>query len=316
MNLCYNILYLQASVTWLATLFRHSRLFAVVSNTTEEAIGIIMKDLYLYLIPMLEDTDVTTWTFTFITIFVTFVAFTLIVFAVCLASFLSEKFSSLSDVDKFTWCAKGTKVFYFPIPVFTGLWYLLVDDSLKNDVVNGTTKTSFIAMCMHIGFNVLDCALMAIGKLIFGHRFSTALFIHHFLVFTVYSVGVYYQGKAHYLGMLGFLSESAGPLSYIYWMLGKANLTHLLIWKVNQRVSVYLWHFRTILELYVFYILIKNWRYVWNEMPIPLLITFSFGVLVVGFGLTPRWTKVEAKRLYRQYSRRISFYVKDKNKAL
>ena len=95
-----------------------------------------MKDPYVYFLPWLEDTDVTTWTFAFVTIFVTFIAYTLVFFAVCLASFFSEKFNSLSDVNKFTWCAKGTKLFYFPIPVFTGLWYLLVDDSLKNDVVN------------------------------------------------------------------------------------------------------------------------------------------------------------------------------------
>ena len=36
MNLCYDILYLQASVAWLATLFSHSRRFTVVSNATEE----------------------------------------------------------------------------------------------------------------------------------------------------------------------------------------------------------------------------------------------------------------------------------------
>ena len=76
-------------------------------------------------------------------------------------------------------------MFYFPIPVFTGLWYLLIDDTLDDDVVNGTTRSAFIAIYVHVGFNLLDSILMAVGKLLFGSRFSTALFIHHFVVLTL-----------------------------------------------------------------------------------------------------------------------------------
>ena len=276
-----------------------------------------MKDLYLYLLPSLEESDVATRTFAFATICLIFVAYMLLFFTMCVASFFSETFRALGDVDKFTWCVKCMKMFYFPIPILTGLWYLLVDGTLKDDIVNGTTKTSFIAIYIHVGFNLLDTTVIAVGKLLFGGRISTALLVHHLLTLTVYSVAMYYTGKGHYLAMLGFITEMTGPFSYISWMLAKAKFTYLSIWKVNQRISVYLWHFRTMLELFIFYTLIKNWRYVWNEIPVPLLITFIFGSLVVCFGLTPHWTKVEAKRLYRQYSRKISFYMKqDKNKTL
>ena len=57
-----------------------------------------------------------------------------------------------------------------------------------------------------------------------------------------------------------------------------------------------------------------------DDMPVQLLITTTFSVLLVTIGLTPRWTKMEAKRLYKQYSRKISFSVKhqetDANKIL
>jgi hypothetical protein len=269
-----------------------------------------MKDLYLYLLPWLEDTDVTAWPFVYSTIALTIVAYTLVFFAVCVASFFSERFRALGGVDKFTWCAKGTKVFYFPIPIFTGLWYLLVDDTLKDDIVNGTTKTAFVAIYIQVGFNLLDSVLVSVGKLLYGNRFSTALFIHHFVVFMVYSVATYYNGKGQYLFMIGFIEEIAGPLSYVNWMLAKAKLTHLSTWKVNQRILVYLWHFRTMLEFYLFYTLIKNWGYIWNELPVPLLISAVLTISLMAFGLTPHWTKVEAKRLYRVCSRKISFSVK------
>ena len=103
--------------------------------------------------------------------------------------------------------------------------------------------------------------------------------------------------------MLGFIEEMAGPLFYTNWILAKAKLTHLSIWKVNQQILVYLWHFRTMLEFYFLYTLIKNWSYVWKELPVPLLITSSLSVLLMGFGLAAHWTEAEAKSLYRQYSR-------------
>ena len=275
-----------------------------------------MKDLYLYLLPSLEESDVTTRTFAFAMIFTTFVAYMLLFFAVCIASFFLEIFRALGDVDKFTWCVKYMKMFYFPIPIFTGLWYLLVDDTLKNDIVNGTTKTSFVALYIHVGFYLLDTTVMAVGKLLFGSRINTTLLVHHSLGLTLYSGAIYYTGKGHYLVMLGFISEMIGPFTYISWMLAKGKLTHLSIWKIVQQISVYLWYFRTMLELFIYYTLIKNWRYIWNGLPVPLLILIFFASSVACFRLTPHWTKVEAKRLYRQYSRKISFHMQqDKNKT-
>lgn len=161
---------------------------------------------------------------------ITVVAYTLLF----IASFFLERFRALGEVDKFYWCTKGTKMFYCPIPVFIGLWYLLVDDTLKDDIVNGTTKTAFVAIYIHVGFNLLDSVLSAVGKLLYGNRFSTALFIHHFVTLNVFSVSMYYNGKGQYIAMIAFVEEMIGPLSFINWMLAKAKLSHLPIWKVNQ----------------------------------------------------------------------------------
>ena len=262
----------------------------------------------------------TIWPFVFSTIAITFVAYTLIFLTVCIVSIFMERFRALGDADKLLWCIKGTKFFYFPIPIFTGLWYLLVDDTLKDDVVNGTTKTVPVTLCILVGFYLYDSILMVVGKLLYGNRFSTALLIHHFVALNAYSVGMYYNGKGQYLCILGFLEEMVGPLSYINWMLAKVKLTHLSIMKVNQQITVYLWHFRTVLELYSLYTIIKNWSYIWNELPVPLLISISCTILLMTIALTPRWTKVEAKRLYRQDSRKLSFSLKhqekDTNKTL
>ena len=53
---------------------------------------------------------------------------------VYIASLFLDTFRALSDLDKFHWCSKVPKMFYFPIPIFIGLWHLLVDDILKDDI--------------------------------------------------------------------------------------------------------------------------------------------------------------------------------------
>ena len=244
--------------------------------------------------------------FILLTIVITFFAFMLLYFLVCLVSLLSARFRSLSGVDRFTWCAKATKVFYFPLPILTGFWYLLVDDTLHNDVVNATTKTSYIAIYMHDGFMILDCILMALGKLFYGKQFSNSLVIHHFVVLFIYSLGLYYSGKLHYISMLVFVGEKPGPVAYTNWIMGKAKLTHLRIWKISQSFNVYLWYTRSVVELYILYTVFINWHYIRNDVPLPFLASFFLGAVIVVFFLTPYWTKLEAKRLYRSISRRIS----------
>ena len=120
------------------------------------------------------------------TIAITVVAHTLVFVTVCIASFFLERFRALSDVDKFTWCAKGTKLFYFPIPIFTGLWYLLVDDTLKKDVVNGPTKTAFVVIYVRTHWFQSPrqrTDQMAVGKLLYGNQFSSYSVIHSSLNF-------------------------------------------------------------------------------------------------------------------------------------
>lgn len=256
-------------------------------------------DIYVYFFPSLKDVDVTDWWFVTLVIFYTFLVSLLVYIVISLISFTSSRFRCLSGVDKFTWCAKATKVLYFPFPILTGYWYLLVDDSLYMDAVNATTKSSYMTIYMHIGFNIFDCMLMAIGKLLYGRMFSNTLFLHHFVVLIIYSIGLYCEGKLHYISMLVFVGEKPGPVSYTNWIMGKAKLSHLFIWNISQSFAVYLWYTRSVVELYIFYTLFMNWDRIVKDVPAPFLVSFFCGAVIVVLFLTPYWTRLEAKRLFR-----------------
>ena len=46
-----------------------------------------------------------------------------------------------------------------------------------------------------------------------------------------------------------------------------------------------------------------------NDIPMPLLISYFVSVIAVCIGLTPHWTKAEAKKLYKTYSKRSIEYI-------
>ena len=255
-------------------------------------------DIYVYFFPSLEDVDVTSQRFIFLTIIYTVLAALLVYSLVCLVSFSSSTFRSLNGVDKFMWCAKATKVFYFPLPILTGYWYLLVDDSLSKDPIKGVTKTSYVSICIHVGYNIFDCTLMAIGKVLYGKKFSTTLTLHHFVGLTIFSNVLYYK-LMHYVSMLVFVGEKPGPITYMNWIMGKAKLTRLLIWTISQHFAVYLWYTRKVVELYILYVVFINWDTVVKEAPALFLGCFFFTTSMIVFYFTPYWTYQEAKRLFR-----------------
>ena len=137
---------------------------------------------------------------------------------------------------------------------------------------------------------------MAIGKFLYGKTFSNTLFLHHLVVLIIYSISLYYDGEMHYISMLVFVGEKPDPISY---MMGKAKLTHLFIWNISQSFAVYLWYTQSVVELYIFYTMLTNWDVIVKEVPAPFLVNFFCGTVNIFFFLTPYWTRLDAKRLFR-----------------
>ena len=96
--------------------------------------------------------------------------------------------------------------------------------------------------------------------------------------------------------MRGILLEMTTPFSCLCWMLLKCELAHLPIWKLNQLVLVHLFHCRTTVEAYGYYMFFKHWTYVAEEMPLSVLLlttTLNFSLL------TPYWTYKKTNQLFK-----------------
>ena len=209
-----------------------------------------------------------------------------------------ETFSRrLTSKDRVNWSLLLVRAMFGVVATTTAIWYIFFDDVLRKDVVNGRNVTSFIVAYMTVGFYTFECITL-FSSFVFFRFFDPFFFVHHLLCFVGYCVGVWYAEKAHFFGMAGLLLEMTTPFVCLCWMLLKCETSHLRIWKVNQIVMVHLFHCRTTLELYLFYMYFVQWEKVKEEMPVLLsvmvVVHFAMSLLV----LTPYWTYKKMAQLF------------------
>jgi ceroid-lipofuscinosis protein 8 len=121
------------------------------------------------------------------------------------------------------------------------------------------------------------------------HTFSKELHMHHFFCLNGFFLAAYYN-CAHYYALRVFILEASTPFSCICWCLLKLKLERTSIWKINQWILIYVFHLRTIYELWWWYEMIKDWDQLKQNVPWVYTINMLIGAILVTFWLTPYWT--------------------------
>ena len=256
-----------------------------------------MKDPLVFLYPPLSSIDVTSSEVKLYTLIITFISFTAIFFLSYFLSFSFATFKGLRTKEKVFWCLAFVRGIFGVNCTLIGLWYLAVDEVLKENVVHSTTTTSHIAIYYCVGFFIFECFFLYSSNIIF-RTFDPALFAHHTLALIGYSIAMYYNNKVHFFAVVGLLEEMSTPFTCLCWMLLKAKMTSSIIWKTNQLILIHLFHCRTMLEGYFFYMTYWQWDIVWNEMPLPLFLCLYIQVSLQFFILTPYWTYKKTNQLF------------------
>ena len=119
--------------------------------------------------------------------------------------------------------------------------------------------------------------------------FSKELHLHHFFAFNGFFFSLLYN-RGHYYGVKAFLLEASTPFSCICWCLLKFRLEKTFIWKANQWILIYIFHMRTVFELWWWYDIYKDWANIRENLPLPYTINMLLGLAMVSFWLTPYWT--------------------------
>ena len=259
----------------------------------------MVVDPAIYFFPRLEDVVWTSLETRLTVIALAFLSF----FALFVLSYVGSylfvpSFSTkLRSKDKIFWGLTLVRAMFGFSATAVGLWYLFVDNILVKDIASGHNVTTFMTIHIAVGFFLFECVSLITSNIYF-HFFDSFLFAHHFLCLIGYSIAVSYDGKGHFFGVIGLLLEATTPFSCICWMLLKCKMAHLKIWKLNQLVLVHLFHCRTTLEGYLYYMTFTQWDNVKENIPVPITAIMLTQLTLNFFVLTPYWTYKKMSQLF------------------
>lgn len=199
--------------------------------------------------------------------------------------------------EKVFWCLAFVRAAFGFGASAVGIWYLFFDDLLRKDVVHANNVTTFVTVYVTVGFFTFECVALFSSNIYFRF-FDKFLFAHHFLSLVGYCIATACDGKGHFFAVVGLLLEMTTPFSCFCWMLLKCDMAHLRIWKINQLVLVHLFHCRTTLEAYFYYMYFSQWDNVKEGMPLPISVTMLVQLTANFFLLTPYWTYKKMTQLF------------------
>lgn len=247
------------------------------------------KDPLIYLFPHLGQLAVSNLEVKLQIVGLTFAVSAIIFFLSYLGSYRFVTFKSyLSTKEKVFWCMAFVRAVFGIVASFFGFWYLAVDNTLHKDVVRATCTSSHFAVCMCVGFFLFECTALFSSNVIF-RNFDPFLATHHSVSLIGFSISAY-SGMGHFFSVVALLLEMTTPFSCICWVLLKAKMAHLVIWKVNQNILVHLFHCRTTIEGYFLYKTYSDWGNISENLPVGLIFVLIGGVSMNFFILTPYWT--------------------------
>ena len=254
-------------------------------------------DPLVWVFPKLSRMDMQRAASMFSIIVVSFVTFLAVFVVSYFLSFFFETFRShLRPKEKVFWCLAFVRAVFGFMASGLGIWGLAFTDVLHNDVVMGSSKTSFVTVYLCVGFFLFECTAM-FGSNLYFRTCDPFLFAHHSLSVLGYSTAAYY-GNTHFFAVVGMLLEVTTPFTCLCWMLLKAGMAEHFVWKANQLVLVHLFHCRTTLEGYFYYKTYLQWDNIFYNMPHPLMLLLYTQLSVQFFVLTPYWTYKKTVQLF------------------
>ncbi|XP_046343047.2 protein CLN8-like isoform X3 [Haliotis rufescens] len=211
------------------------------------------------------------------------------------ASFTST-YKSLRIKEKVFWNLAVVRAVFGVFGAIIGLWAIFNKSAMDNDVVFGTTQTSYFALCVTEGFFIFECSALAVSDVIFN-SFSLLLNLHHWLSLTGYFV-VLCVDAGHCFATKGLLLEMSTPFSALCWTLLKSGRERTFLWKANQFLLVHTFHCRNIVEWLLVYISYQNWTHIWSSMPLSVFLCLYIQLPLVTLVMTPYWTYKKTEQMF------------------
>ncbi|CAF1343423.1 unnamed protein product [Adineta steineri] len=200
---------------------------------------------------------------------------------------LIPKVRAMKAKEQMLWQLSITR-FIFGLPILWAAYMVYIDGRIALDHVFASTDESWIFTCILTGYFLFEEFALIYFDIKY-HGFSKELHIHHFFVLNgCFSVAYYNRG--HYYAAKTFLLQISTPFTCICWCLLKLNLEKTKAWKINQWILIYIFHLRSVYEIYCWYGIYQDWNYIKQNLPWIYTINMIVGLAIITIWLTPYWT--------------------------
>ena len=97
-------------------------------------------------------------------------------------------YGRLRAKEKVFWNLSTVRGMFGVFCIVVGAWSIFANTALEEDVVFATTPSSYLAMCITVGFFIFECTALTVSDVYFG-CFSHLLHLHHWISLFGFSVG-------------------------------------------------------------------------------------------------------------------------------
>ncbi|CAF1310045.1 unnamed protein product [Adineta steineri] len=167
-------------------------------------------------------------------------------------------------------------------------YIIYIDGRLGCDHVLSSTDESWTFLSILTGFFIFEESTLIFFDIKYG-TFSKELHLHHFFAFSGYFLAAWYN-MGHFYAIKGFILEASTPFSCVCWCLLKLKLEHTKVWKINQWILIYVFHWRTVHEFCWWYDIYNDWSNIKANLPLIYTVMMMTGLALVSLWLTPYWT--------------------------
>lgn len=197
-------------------------------------------------------------------------------------------FRKLSLETKIVWTQTVVHLVFALITSPLALWYLLLDNSLGNDIVNSTTIESKLLMCITIGFMVCELTTLVALKYTTSRLFNRPMFFQDLVVITGACL-LLHCDRGHFFGLIAIAIEGVYIFNSVSWML-KQTGSFGRSWKLLQVMTIHLCNYCPLVGIYCLMLSYQQLNSLLENVPLPILVLLYTCLLTEMFIVIPAWS--------------------------
>ena len=222
--------------------------------------------------------------------------FTLVFITINAISHFTETFKRLLPAVEVFWCRSIVSVIFSILHSPITMWLVLIDDYLRNDIVNNTSITSTILLGVGIGFSLYEIIIQLTAYALFQY-WDFYLLLHNLVNFLSATLIVYFN-QGHFIGCVSLLVSVPIALRSLSRIFKEIQPNRVYAIYTIQLASIYMNIYSSLLGVYCLSLLVSQWDIVESDLSVGILFIALPNILMEVFVISTRWSYSSMEELF------------------